>query len=56
MSKPTFPRDSTGAQWFDHDQFNAYHALGRFIGGEAKRAKGNRWPSTPAPLPDFQGP
>ncbi|MGH3875045.1 MAG: hypothetical protein ACRDSR_26710 [Pseudonocardiaceae bacterium] len=29
---PDFPRDSTGDQWFDHDQFDAYHALGQHLG------------------------
>lgn len=28
----TFPNDSTGDQWFDQEQFDAYHALGRHVG------------------------
>ena len=36
-SKPGFPRDSTGDQWFTHDQFNAYQLLGQYIGDEAAR-------------------
>jgi hypothetical protein len=32
---PTFPYDSTGDQWFDQGQFNAYYALGAFLGAEA---------------------
>jgi hypothetical protein len=35
---PVFPRDSTSDQWFDHGQFNAYHALGRFVGARAAAA------------------
>jgi hypothetical protein len=31
---PLFPHESTGDQWFDHDQFDAYHALGRYIGAQ----------------------
>jgi len=26
---PTFPNDSTSDQWFDQEQFDAYHTLGR---------------------------
>jgi hypothetical protein len=29
---PSFPNDSTADQWFDFTQFDAYHALGRFVG------------------------
>ena len=29
---PTFPTDSTADQWFDADQFDAYAALGDWIG------------------------
>ncbi|GGK20381.1 hypothetical protein GCM10010124_11240 [Pilimelia terevasa] len=30
---PAFPNDSTADQWFDADQFDAYHILGRHVGG-----------------------
>jgi hypothetical protein len=33
-----FPNDSTGDQWFDHRQFDAYTALGRYIGARAAAA------------------
>jgi hypothetical protein len=39
-SHPSFPRDSTGDQWFDHGQFDAYHALGRYLGEQGVRAAG----------------
>jgi hypothetical protein len=29
---PAFPNDSTADQWFDFAQFDAYHALGRYVG------------------------
>lgn len=32
VSNPVFPRDSTSDQWFDHRQFDAYQALGRYLG------------------------
>jgi hypothetical protein len=32
QQSPTFPRDSTGDQWFSHAQFDAYTALGRHLG------------------------
>lgn len=35
VSDPVFPRNSTSDQWFDHGQFDAYHALGRYLGGQA---------------------
>ena len=38
VSNPVFPHDSTGDQWFDHGQFNAYHALGRHLGDQAAEA------------------
>lgn len=31
-ARAIFPRDSTGDQWFSHDQFDAYVELGRHIG------------------------
>jgi hypothetical protein len=36
---PLFPHESTGDQWFDHDQFDAYHSLGRHIGKQMLAAK-----------------
>jgi hypothetical protein len=43
---PVFPRDSTGDQFFDDEQFSAYLALGRHIGaGAAKAWVGASWPS-----------
>jgi len=38
---PTFPHDSTGDQWFDHRQFDAYQTLGRHL-GERAAALGGR--------------
>lgn len=37
-SHPDFPNDSTGDQWFEHDQFDAYQTLGRHVGAKAARA------------------
>ena len=34
-SHTSFPNDPTGDQWFEHDQFDAYQALGRHIGRKA---------------------
>ncbi len=31
-----FPHDSTGDQWFDHGQFDAYVALGRFLAAQVE--------------------
>jgi hypothetical protein len=30
---PQFPNDPTSDQWFDHAQFDAYHALGQHVAG-----------------------
>lgn len=35
-SNPVFPHDSTSDQWFDHQQFDAYQALGRYIGAKVE--------------------
>jgi hypothetical protein len=35
---PAFPNDSTADQWFDFAQFDAYHALGRYVGGQLREA------------------
>jgi hypothetical protein len=35
---PLFPHESTGDQWFDHDQFDSYHSLGRHIGEQMQAA------------------
>ncbi|WP_459650707.1 hypothetical protein [Kitasatospora sp. Ki12] len=32
---PAFPNDGTSDQWFDHRQFDAYQALGRYLGDRA---------------------
>jgi hypothetical protein len=37
----SFPRDSTGDQWFNSAQFDAYQRLGYFIGQAAAAAAGN---------------
>lgn len=37
-AREVFPHDSTGDQWFDHRQFDAYQALGRYLGRQAKEA------------------
>jgi hypothetical protein len=49
VSNPVFPHDSTGDQWFDHGQFNAYHALGRHLGDAAAAAID---PTLPAAVPN----
>ena len=50
-SNPVFPRDSTGDQWFDHGQFDAYQALGRHLGRRAVEvaALADPQPGRPAP-------
>jgi hypothetical protein len=35
LKEAAFPRQSTGDQFFDHEQFDAYRALGHFIGTAA---------------------
>ncbi|MEV6013353.1 hypothetical protein AB0M29_42200 [Streptomyces sp. NPDC051976] len=35
-SNPVFPHDSTSDQWFDHQQFDAYQSLGRYIGARVQ--------------------
>jgi len=54
----TFPGDSTADQWFDADQFDAYAALGRWIGdkmvdacGARRQAVDNGAVSSPARTP-----
>ena len=48
-SRRPFPRQSTGDQFFDHEQFDAYQALGHFIGtaalAEAPRSRRTSRPS-----------
>ncbi|GHE45769.1 hypothetical protein CP980_34420 [Streptomyces vinaceus] len=44
LREKAFPRQATFDQWFDHAQFDAYRALGHFIGSQARR-----------PLPDGTG-
>jgi hypothetical protein len=41
VANPTFPRQSTADQFFDSGQFDAYQALGRFIGAQAAEAATN---------------
>ncbi|SCL34901.1 Patatin-like phospholipase [Micromonospora rhizosphaerae] len=51
---PRFPNDSTGDQWFDQEQFDAYHALGRHIGRSvltAAQASGAQSSSAGIPSP-----
>jgi hypothetical protein len=38
LDNVAFPRDSTGDQWFNCDQFDAYQALGRHIAERAVKA------------------
>lgn len=38
VANPTFPRRSTGDQFFDVGQFDAYQGLGRYLGARAARA------------------
>jgi hypothetical protein len=38
LKEPAFPRQSTGDQFFDHEQFDAYRALGFHIGTAALKA------------------
>jgi hypothetical protein len=45
VRNPSFPRDGTADQWFDHEQFNNYQALGRHIGKAAVDPA--RWRSAP---------
>ncbi|MFI9721813.1 hypothetical protein ACIHFE_19490 [Streptomyces sp. NPDC052396] len=57
QGSPVFPRDSTGDQWFDHRQFDAYRALGYWIGLRAEeklRACGPDGPDGPG-SPDGPG-
>jgi hypothetical protein len=35
LKETAFPRQSTGDQFFDHEQFDAYRALGHYIGTAA---------------------
>ena len=37
QKRPTFPNDSTGDQFFDQSQFNAYSELGRHVSAEVVR-------------------
>ena len=39
-----FPRDSTGDQWFSHEQFDAYVELGRHVGRQVTRVARERDP------------
>ncbi|MFJ2191753.1 hypothetical protein ACIOJE_28100 [Kitasatospora sp. NPDC087861] len=35
VANPAFPNDGTSDQWFDHQQFDAYQTLGRYLGDQA---------------------
>ena len=41
MTHGSFPYDSTGDQWFDEGQFDAFHGLGRHLGGEVAAVLGD---------------
>jgi hypothetical protein len=47
LKETAFPRQSTGDQFFDHEQFDAYRALGHHIGGLALEGA-----ATAGPPPD----
>ena len=51
LKETAFPRQSTGDQFFDHEQFDAYRALGHHIGAlaleEAGRAQEPDQPGEP---------
>lgn len=51
QKKQTFPNDSTGDQFFDHTQFNAYSELGRHIAGEVARVLRDEVVLTGGPAP-----
>ena len=38
VGHPTFPRDTTADQWFDVGQFDAYQAVGGYLGDQAVKA------------------
>ncbi|HUI11498.1 MAG TPA: hypothetical protein VL221_14290 [Bacteroidota bacterium] len=44
-SHPAFPHQSTGDQWFDESQFEAYRALGRHIGEQVRLPAANPRPA-----------
>jgi hypothetical protein len=44
---PTFPNDSTSDQWFNQQQFDAYHTLGRQAASAVILAQ-NRYEGAPA--------
>jgi hypothetical protein len=57
LKETAFPRQSTGDQFFDHEQFDAYRALGHFVGTAALAAgatagedEGAERPEPPVPL------
>jgi TPR repeat protein len=56
IAHPLFPHDATGDQWFDDKKFNAYTALGRFVGGLAVDAMAARRPDGEAPSPTAPDP
>ncbi|TYC77504.1 hypothetical protein [Streptomyces sp. CB01881] len=60
VANPAFPNDSTGDQWFDHRQFDAYQTLGRHLGEQAapvvKAALAGTRPGAEAPATPPQAP
>ena len=55
LKETAFPRQSTGDQFFDHEQFDAYQALGHFIGtaalDEGAEVEEDEQPEPPAQPP-----
>ncbi|HKT03808.1 MAG TPA: hypothetical protein VJT31_30125, partial [Rugosimonospora sp.] len=51
-----FPNDPTSDQWFDHEQFDAYHALGQYVAGRVLAASiADEWSTLPARLDEMKG-
>ncbi|HKE66922.1 MAG TPA: patatin-like phospholipase family protein [Micromonosporaceae bacterium] len=54
QSHPTFPNDSTSDQWFDQEQFDAYHTLGQYAAAAVidaqKRYEASTGRNTRAPV------
>jgi hypothetical protein len=54
LKETAFPRQSTGDQFFDHEQFDACRALGHFIGtaalAEGAEVEEDEQPEPPAQL------
>ena len=54
LKEPAFPRQGTGDQFFDHEQFDAYRALGFHIGTIAAKSLGDD-PAGGVPPPTSEG-